>query len=114
MFAGLVKAALRFLSNDSGAGILDLDECVENGQGKTMREILAEKHPCGKEPNPKILLTNLGSDPPGVHPVFFERLTSNLLDRAALQTDGAAGPSGLDTTAWRHVCTSFSPASTSS
>ena len=110
MFSGRVKAALRLLSDDQGARVLGLDAQVENG--KTVREILVEKHPPGKEPNPDILLTNSDSDCPAIHPVYFERLTSDLVHRAALQTEGAAGPSGLDATAWRRLCTSFGSAST--
>ena len=71
-----------------------------------------EKHPPGKEPNTDILLTNSGANCPAIHLVYFERLTSDLVHRAALQMEGDAEPSGLDATAWRRLCTSFGSAST--
>ena len=40
------------------------------------------------------------------HHVIFDKIDGDL------RTEGAAGPSGLDSTAWRRMCTSFKSAST--
>ena len=42
---GCVRAALKFLSNNSDIGLLSLDETVEETSGKTVRDILNDKHP---------------------------------------------------------------------
>ena len=111
MFAGQVKAALCLLSKNHGAGILELDAVLEGG--KTVRDALAEKHPIGAEPNPGILLARSNSGNLGVRSVYFEQLRSNLIHRAAFQTEGAAGSSGLDAVAWPPLSSSFGFASTS-
>ena len=38
---------------------------------------------------------------------MFEALNGICIRRAALQTEGAAGPSELDAAAWRRMCISF-------
>ena len=45
------------------------------------------------------------------HPILYDSLNGQLIRTAALKTDGAPGPSGLDTHCWRHLCTSFHSAS---
>ena len=53
---------------------------------------------------PTILL----SDTPGpFNPIIFENLTHELIQKAALRTQDAAGLSGLDAAAWRRLCSSF-------
>ena len=46
--------------------------------------------------------------PPAVHP---EAIDATTIKTAALQTDGAAGPSGIDARGWRRLCASFHSAS---
>ena len=46
-------------------------------------------------------------------PVIFQCLTGEVIKRAAIQTYGAAGPSGVDACAGRRMCTSFGDASAS-
>ena len=50
-------------------------------------------------------------DPPPVQPVLFDRVNAGTIKSAALNTKGAAGPSGLDAHSWRRLCTSFHSAS---
>ena len=41
------------------------------------------------------------------HPAVYDNITPESIRTAALHTQGAAGPSGLDATSWRRVCTAF-------
>ena len=54
---------------------------------------------------------NTTTEPPIVHPVVFEAIDATSIKRAALHTDGAAGPSGIDARGWRRLCASFQSAS---
>ena len=45
------------------------------------------------------------------HPIIFERIDGEAIRRAALHTEGTAGPSGIDVAGWRRMCTSFRKAS---
>ncbi len=49
--------------------------------------------------------------PPEVLPVWFDQITASTIRRAALNTKGATGPSGIDAHSWRILCTSFKSAS---
>ena len=42
-----------------------------------------------------------------MHPVLFERIDGDLIRSSALRTHGGAGPSVLDASGWRRLCTSF-------
>ena len=42
-----------------------------------------------------------------MHPVIYDRIDASWIRSAALNTKGAAGPSGLDAHCWRRLCTSF-------
>ena len=44
-------------------------------------------------------------------PIQFESLTRQVIRRAALNTHGSAGPSGVDADTWRRMCTAFSDVS---
>ena len=109
MFAGRVRAALRLLSLNTRSGLLSLDEVLHenpsNANGKTVREILEEKHP---EADP-ILVETIVPKPAedSFHTIIFSKLTPDVIRMCALQTEGAAGPSGLDAMNWRPLCTAF-------
>ena len=47
------------------------------------------------------------------NPILFDGLNADTILQATMHTQGAAGPSGLDTQAWRRMCSSFKSASTS-
>ena len=68
MLQGKVHSAMRFLSDNQGSGVLDLDENVD--ASKTVRDVLAEKHPSGREIKEEALIGN-GEEPPTPHPVLF-------------------------------------------
>ena len=105
MFEGKTKAALRLLMEVSKGSVLHLDDIIEteNGQRK-VRDILTDKHPRGQ---PACHDAIINDDPSEVHPILFEPLDGTMIRSAALQTSGAAGPSGLDAFGWRRLCTSF-------
>lgn len=63
----------------------------------SVREILRDKHPPGKPADPNSLVPD-DADP--VHHVVFDSIDASLIRKAALNTSGAAGPSGLDAYEW--------------
>ena len=110
---GKVQSALRYLSRNTSGGVLKLDDLIpETKDGETnmrsTRDILEEKHPKGRDADPRTLVEG---DPNHVNPVIFESLDGDAIRQAALHTNGAAGPSGLDALAWRRLCCSFKSAS---
>ena len=114
MSTGHVHEALRMLSekqtSDAGLDVLLLDEVITDKDGTTasVRDLLDEKHPRAQRASEKILI---GGDLPTVNPIRFEALTAELLRRVALQARGSAGPSGLNSDAWRRMCSSYKGAS---
>jgi len=94
---GKVKDALRLLSSESQGSVLPLNS--------TVRCLLNDKHP-KKQP---AHLNTLIDSPPGdlPHPIMFDQIDAIRVRRIALKLHGAAGPSGLDASAWKHMCTSF-------
>ena len=57
-----------------------------------------------------IITSEVPPDEP--YPILFDRLGGQLIRSTALRTDGAAGPSSLDASARKCMCTSFKYAST--
>ena len=103
---GKLRSALAQLEEDNGGGVLNLDDRVD---GVTVRDILAAKHPPAEPAHPDAIVQ--GVLPPRPHPVRFESLTGDVVRRVALNTHGAAGPSGVDADTWRRMCTGFGGAS---
>ena len=96
-----VKDAMRLLKENSQMPLKSTDTV----EGKTVVEILQEKHPEGRPPNPAAL--SQGNAVPEFHPVVFEGIDASLIRSMALKAKGSAGPSGLDASGWRRLCTSF-------
>ena len=106
MMDGKVRAALRLLTKKTQSGPLSLDEIVDDRSGRTVREILEEKHPDASPGQPEAILSNeLTCD--DFHPVLFDSITAEVIRSSALHTEGAAGPSGVDAMCWRRLCTAF-------
>ena len=105
MLEGKTHAALRLLAEKPCAGLLNVDDHVD-GQEQTVLDILLSKHPAAGEVDKAALITT-DHEPPEVHPVLFERLTSQSVRSAALRTQGSAGPSGVDAAGWKRMCTAF-------
>ena len=62
-------------------------------------------------PSPSTLLSPSDFSPSPFHPVIFDNLDGVLVRCTILRMDGAAGPSGLDVTSWKKLCTCFKNAS---
>ena len=103
---GKIRTAHRFLSEGEGGRILDLNALVDTSSSTTVRDALLAKHPDAREINIAALVTP-SDDPPTIHPVMFDRITGKRVKTAALRTQGAPGPSGIDSAGWRRLCTSF-------
>ena len=114
MFKGKVQYALRYLSRTTNGGVLKLEDLVpektKDGEVvlRSTSDVLKEKHPLGKDPDAHSLIDG---EPEAVNPIIFDGLDADTIRNAALHTHGAAGPSGLDSYAWRRLCSSFKSAS---
>ena len=111
---GNVQNALRYLLRSTSGGVLKLDDMVpeisKNGttNRRSTRDILLDKHPSSKAPEACFLLN---IEPESPNPIMFDSLNAEAIHQAALHTQDAAGPSGLDAYAWRRICSSFKSAS---
>ena len=114
MASGRVNQALRLLyeSHSVGAasGLLHLDETITlaDGSAASVQDLLRGKHPQAQPAPVDILMDGV---PAEVNAIRFESLTPKLVLRIALQCKGSAGPSGLNSDAWRRLCSSFQGAS---
>ena len=79
-----------------------------------MLDILKDKHPQSPaEACADALVDEGATEVPPFHPVLFDKITGEAIRHAALRTEGSSGPSGIDATGWRRMCTAFHAASTS-
>ena len=90
MLQGKVHSVMRYLSDNHGTGILELDETVDSS--KTVRDILIKKHPASRDIDDQACVGE-GEKPPKIHPVLFDQQTGESIRAAALRTEGSAGPS---------------------
>ena len=104
MIQGKVNAALRYLSNTSNGGIRQLNEIVDDNTGATVTELLRQKHTSRQALRHSCLLQgpidNIPAD-------IYDRNDGDAIKATALRTQGAGGPSGLDSVARRRLCCSF-------
>ena len=96
MMSGKVTDALRLLSSECVGRVLPFDSDVMDS--------LIRKYP-KKHPFVSSTLVDDLADPP--HFTLFDQLDTVRVRCVALKLHGAAGPSGLDASAWRRMCTSF-------
>ncbi len=112
MFQGKMKAALRLLNRTGSKSgqPLSLDEIVStDGSNISVKDKLIEKHPHPAPFNPSHSI--LQATPPpdhGPHFIEFHQINGGLIRFMILRMDGAAGPSGMDVSHWKKICTSFS------
>ena len=104
-----MKSALRLLSKIQGTPLSAGDVVDFDGPDtKTVLDVLKEKHPAPGDITQEVLH---GTSEKPFHPVIFEAIDSEVVRRAALHTEGSAGPSGIDAAGWRRMCTAFRKAS---
>ena len=96
MMSGKIKDALCLLSSDVDGKVLPFNSDVMDS--------LVRKHPKKKPPVSSTLVDGIADTP---HSVLFDQLDAVYVRCIALKFHGAVGPSGLDASAWRRICTSF-------
>ena len=102
--SGKTRTALQLLTSNQQGGVHKLDTVID---GKSVRDILRAKHPDAK-PAPNDILLEPPSDFDLLTPsIIFEGISTDDIRQAALNTQGSAGPSGLDASCWRRLCTAF-------
>ncbi len=108
MTKGKIKDAIRTLSETQKGGTLELTDTINTGpeNSKSVFEILLEKHPENQPPSPETIVTPPTNPDVSSH-VLFQALDSKAVRQAVLNTNGSAGPSGVDSTAWRRWCTCY-------
>ena len=100
---GKVNAALRYVSDNANCGVLSLDAVIDNN-GSTVKDLLRVKHPEQQPLCDEIFLNGPVND---LSHVIFDKIDGSAIRSAALRTQGAGGPSGVDSTAWKRLCCSF-------
>ena len=86
---------MKIYTDNMKKGILPL-----TGQTLNQRKL---KHPEEKEASQKILLTDT---PETIHPIKFESIDAEKIQKAAVKTQGGSGPSGMDADGWKRILTS--------
>ena len=107
VFKGKIDSAMRFISENSSSGVLGIKDTI-SGSSKTVHDLLLEKHPRASVPPDDVLLDE---EPLSINPIVFEALTPKLIKEVARRSKGAAGPSGLDSEAWKRMLICFKQAS---
>ena len=95
MRKGNIHNAMKLLTNNMKIGVLPLTK-------KTLEQ-LKQKHPQRRDADPEIMLPD---KPEEIHPIKFDSIDAENVRKAALNTRGGAGPSGLDTDGWKRIFTS--------
>ena len=106
---GKVCAAVRFLTKQSGGGVLDpeLEACGKSGPlGKTVFEVLKEKQPLQRQADPNAFL-----DCDDLPPLVQVEFTAGHIKKVAWRLSGSAGPSGTDAAQWRALLLPYGNAS---
>ena len=110
MKQGKTRSAIRLLSKFEGS-LLKPNETLTNESNDewTVLVELKSKHPPKGPTHTNAIITD---KPKVFHPVIFESIDSDAIQKAALNTNGSAGPSGIDAVGWRRLCLSFKYCST--
>ena len=110
MFQGETQEALDLLSHESRGGLFHLSDLVNPNDptSQTVKDVLKDKHPMAHAVSPEALIQG---EPPETNRVIFDAIDASVIRSCALSTKGAAGPSGLNASAWRRLSISFKSAS---
>ena len=114
MMEGKVKAAIRLLSEGNSSKPLSLDAYPypDNPSSGSVLDHFYKKHPDTSPIDPTtVLLTETPQPNHDPHFILFDKIDGSLIQKVALKTYGATGPSGLDSAAWRRLCISFKTSS---
>ena len=95
MKKGNVNSAVKIRPDNMKNGILHLT-------GQTLNQ-LKLKHPEEKEGSQEILLTDT---PETIHPIKFESIDVEKIQKAAVKTQGGSRPPGMDADGWKRILTS--------
>ena len=100
MLQGKVSAALRWVTNKAGGLLEPTSETIK---------LLESKHPA-PPPEDSFLVSSLLSKVglEDVDSVIFENIDAEAIQKAAKNTNGSAGPSGLDSDGWQRLLCSKS------
>ena len=108
MSSGKISNALRCLDDQQKGNVLSGTDRIE---GKTVLQILCEKHPKPQTAPDAYKLTEADDNTLPVHSSVFDRKTPAAVRKAALRTNGSHGPSGLDANEWPRHLTNFDQSS---
>ena len=98
-----VSAAVKLLSEHSDDGILPINE-------DTLK-LLQENHPFAREPGEIEMLPGVIQQ---VHPLVFDQISGDTIQKATSRTEGGAGPSGMNADDWSRTLASNKYGQTSS
>ena len=98
-----VSTAVKLLSEHSDDGILPINE-------DTLK-LLQEKHPSAREPGEIEMLPGVIQQ---VHPLVFDQISGDTIQKATSRTEGGAGPSGMNADDWSRILASNKYGQTSS
>ena len=105
MFQGKTKAALRLITEQNVGGMLHLDSNI--GTDAAPRSVYTRCSAGKTSPGQHVSTNALYCTTTTVHPVVLEAIDETTIKAAALRTDGAAGPSGIDARGWRRLDNTF-------
>ena len=110
VYHGKIRSAVQLVCSGSAGGVLGLNDFADGVGGRTVRDVLLDKHPSPAEPPPDVLMdTSLSSL--SINHVLFERLTPELIKRIGREMHGSSGPSGLDSEVWKRMLTCYNRSS---
>ena len=85
MMLGKTKSALQFLFRKVYKGVLKPDDHTASNEGGscTVRKVLQELNPAGKDPDPESLMSSSCQDSLPTDPILFETLDGALIQQVA-------------------------------
>ena len=109
MFTGNVRGALNYLSRKSTGAPMKLDDVVATKEGieHSVEEILKSLHPEDKPIDQRAVIECTPHNALPFDPIVFSAINGSMIKDIANHSTGSAGPSGIDVTAWRKMCSSF-------
>lgn len=109
MLQGKVRSAVRFLTERSGGGVLDLHAEAHGKSGplgRSVLDVLEEKHPSQRE-----VVRTAFVECDELPPLEHVDITAAHIETVARRLHGGAGPSGTDSSQWRSFLLRYGKAS---